>query len=143
RLVPRHEAQVSAKVAGVISELLVDVGDSVKKGQPMARLDSTTMRINVEQARAAEAVAQAGYENAALEYERAKKLHASGGVAQAGLDRAEAGHAQAKAGLAQARAARRAAEQALADHTIRAPFSGVVTGRLQNVGEFISNMNPL
>jgi RND family efflux transporter MFP subunit len=143
RLVPKNEASVSAKSGGTIAELAVDVGDSVQKGQVMARLDTATMRISVEQAQAAEAVAQAGYENARLELERARKLHASGGVAQANLDRAETGHAQAKAGLAQARAARKAAQQALADHTVRAPFDGVVTARQQNVGEFVSMSSPI
>lgn len=140
RLLPKNESLVSARASGSIAELLVDVGDTVTKGQPMARLDVANVRIALEQATAAEAVAKAGFENSTLELERARKLRASGGVAQAQLDRAEAGHAQATAGLKQATAAKRAAQQALYDHTLRAPFDGRVVARLKNVGEYVSMM---
>lgn len=143
RLEARNEAQVSAKVSGTVSALLVDIGDTVKKGQPLVRLDATQAALAVEQARAAQAVAKAGLDVAEVEFERAKKLRESGGVSQAGFDRAEAAHKQALAGYKQATAALRAGEQALADHTIRAPFDGVVTARHTNVGEFISPAMPV
>lgn len=139
-LVPRNEALVSAKIGGSIVELLADVGDRVKKDQPLARLDSANAAIGVEQAKAAKAVADAGLQSATQEYERAQKLRDSGGVSQAMLDRAEAGYKQAKAGAKQAEAGLQAAQRAYYDHTVRAPFDGLVTARLQNVGEFVTNM---
>lgn len=138
RIVPKREASVSAKANGTIAEFLVDVGDRVKRGQVMARLDTANAAIALEQARAAKAMAQAGYENARLSVERSRTLHKTGGVAQAQLDAAEAGYQQAEASLKQATAAEKAAAQMLYDHSIRAPFDGVVTARQLTVGEFVA-----
>lgn len=142
RLAARDEAQVSAKIGGSISKLLVDVGDKVKAGQALAQLESAQANISVEQAQAAVAMAQANRDIAALEFERTKKLHASGGIPQAAFDQAEAGSKQAEAALKQANAGLQAARKALADHTLRAPFSGEVTAKLKNVGEYVAMMPP-
>lgn len=142
RIAARNEAQVSAKVSGSIAKILVDVGDKVKAGQVLAQLDSTTASIAVEQAEAARALAEVNLENAQLEYERAKALHASGGIAQSTFDRAEAGYKQAQAALKQANAGLQSARKALADHTLRAPFDGEITAKLKNVGEYVAMMPP-
>ena len=142
RLLAKNDATLSAKASGVVAQVLVEVGDKVKKGQALLRLDSATARIQVEQAKAAQAVAQAGYDNAKQELDRARQLQASGGVSKAGLDRAEAGYKQAEAGLAQATAAVRAAQRHLADHTLIAPFDGVITFKRVNVGEYVTMMPP-
>ncbi|HEY0839493.1 MAG TPA: efflux RND transporter periplasmic adaptor subunit, partial [Vulgatibacter sp.] len=141
-LAARNTAAVSALISGSIRELYVDVGDKVKKGQPMARLDASNAVIAVEQAKAAEAVAQAGLVAATQDWERAQKLAASGGMAKAGLDRAEASFKQATAGAKQAAAGLQAAQKALYDHTLRAPFDGTVTARLKNLGEYVAMMPP-
>lgn len=142
RLVASQDAVLSAKASGSVAELYVDVGDTVKPGQPLLRLDSAQARIQVEQARAAQAVADAGFHAAGQELERARSLQKSGGLAQAGLDRAEAGYKQAEAGLAQATAAVKAAQRHLADHTLRAPFPGVITARQVSLGEYVAMMPP-
>ncbi|HWV38116.1 MAG TPA: efflux RND transporter periplasmic adaptor subunit [Vulgatibacter sp.] len=142
RLAARNEAAVGAKIGGTIRELLVDVGVEVRKDQPLARLDAANALIAVEQAKAAQAVAQAGLVAATQEWERAQKLAASGGLAKAGLDRAEAAFKQATAGAKQADAGLQAAQRALADHTLRAPFDGKVTARMMNVGEYVAVMPP-
>lgn len=142
RISARNEAQVSAKVSGSIAKLLVDVGDKVKANQPLALIDSTNAAIAVEQAEAARSLAQVNLETAQLEYERAQKLHASGGIPQATFDRAEAGFKQAQAALKQANAGLQAARKMLADHTLRAPFDGEVTAKLKNVGEYVAMMPP-
>lgn len=141
-LAARNEAAVGAKIGGTIRELLVDVGDKVRKDQPLAHLDAANALIAVEQAKAAQAVAQAGLVAATQEWERAQKLAVSGGLAKAGLDRAEAAFKQATAGAKQADAGLQAAQKALADHTLRAPFDGTVTARMMNVGEFVAVMPP-
>lgn len=142
RLRARNEATLSAKASGTIAAVLVDVGQKVKKGQPLLRLDDTQARIQVQQATAGRAVAQAAFDAARQDVERARQLRASGGVAQAGLDRAEAGFKQAEAGLAQATAGLRAAQKNLADHTLVAPFSGVITAKMKNAGEYVAMMPP-
>lgn len=143
RLEARRDTTLGAKASGDVAELMVDVGDRVKEGQALLRLDSAQARIQVEQARAAQAVAQAGFDAANLELERAKVLRQSGGVAQAGLDRADAAYKQAEAGLAQATAALKAAQRHLNDHTVRAPFSGVITARKVSLGEYVGASAPV
>ncbi len=140
RLVARNEANLGPKASGSIAALLVDVGDKVKKGEPMLRLDSTSAAIAVEQSTAAVAVAEANLAVMKQDLERARSLSASGGVSPAGLEKAEAGYTQAEAGLKQAKAQLRNAQKHLADHTLRAPFDGVVTSRMKNLGEFVGNM---
>ena len=141
-LVARNEAAVTAKIGGTIRELLVDVGDKVRKDQPLARLDAANAVIAVEQAKAAQAVAQAGLVAATQDWERSQKLAVSGGIAKAGLDRAEAAFKQATAGAKQADAGLQAAQKALADHTLRAPFDGTITARMKNVGESVPMAPP-
>jgi membrane fusion protein, multidrug efflux system len=140
RLRARNEANLGPKASGSIAALLVDVGDTVKKGDAMMRLDATSASIAVEQASAAVAVAEANLAVAEQDVERARQLSASGGVSPAGLEKAEAGYTQAQAGLKQAKAQLRNAQKHLADHTLRAPFDGVVTARMKNLGEFVGNM---
>ena len=140
KLIARNEAQIGPKASGMIAQLFVDVGDEVKKGDAMLRLDATSAAIGVEQAKAAVAVAEASLQVATQDLDRARSLRASGGVSPAGLEKADAGFKQADANLKQARAALRNAEKHLADHTLRAPFDGTVTARHKNVGEYVSTM---
>jgi len=142
RLAARHESNLGPKASGSIAQLFVDVGDQVKKGDPLLRLDSTSASIAVEQATAAVAVAEANLAVAHQDVERARSLRASGGVSPAGLEKAEAGYTQAEAALKQAKAQLRNAQKVLADHTLRAPFDGVITARMKNLGEYVANMPP-
>lgn len=138
----RLEATLSAPATGTIAQLMVDTGDKVKKGAPMMVLDVSNVAIGVDQARAARDMAQAGLDNATTELERTKKLFEGGSAPQAVMDRAQAGHRQAAAGLAQADAAWRSAQEMLRDHTLRAPFDGVVTARMKNIGDTVAMMPP-
>lgn len=142
RLVARNQANLAPKASGQIAAILVDVGDVVKKGDPLVRLDAAAAAIAVEQAEAAVSVAEANLAVATQDVERARSLRASGGVSPAGLEKAEAAFAQATAGLKQAQAQLRNARKHLADHTLRAPFDGKVTARLMNLGEYVTSMPP-
>lgn len=138
KLVARHEAILSPKVGGPISKFYVDVGSDVKKGDPLLEIDATAAALGVEQAQAALAVAEAAYEVARQDLERARTLSTTGGVSPAGLEKAEAAYKQTEANVKQARAALRNAQRYLADHTLRAPFDGRITARLKNLGEYVA-----
>ncbi|MDY7229510.1 efflux RND transporter periplasmic adaptor subunit [Hyalangium rubrum] len=136
------EATLSAPATGTVAQHLVNVGDKVKKGAPMMVLDTSNMVISVEQAMAAREMAKAGLDSANTELERTQKLFEGGSAPQAVLDRAQAGQRQAAAGFAQADAAVRSAQEMLRDHTLRAPFDGVVTARMKNIGDTVAMMPP-
>lgn len=162
-LVARDEVQVFPQVSGFeITELLVEAGDTVTKGQPLARLSQTTLSAQLAQAqaeyqRADAAVAQATSQIASAEatlnqanaaLERARSLRSSGNTPQATLDQAIAaqasaqagsasardGVAVARAGLAQAAAAQDIAQMNLDRTVITAPVAGFVSARNGRVG---------
>lgn len=132
------EATLSAPATGTIDKLVVNTGDKVKKGAPMMVLDTSNLLIAVDQAAAAREMAKAALDSANTELERNKKLFEGGSASQAIFDRAQAGQRQASAAFAQADAAVRAAQEMLHDQTLRAPFDGVVTARMKNLGDTVS-----
>jgi RND family efflux transporter MFP subunit len=138
----RLEATLSAPATGTVAQVQAEVGDKVKKGAPLMVLDTSNVLIGVEQAMAARAMAQAGLDSANTELERTKKLFEGGSAPQAILDKVQAGQRQAAAGFAQADAAVRSAQEMLRDHTLRAPFDGIVTARLKNLGDTVAMMPP-
>jgi RND family efflux transporter MFP subunit len=138
----KQEATLSAQSSGTLVKVNVKVGDRVKKGQVLAQLDTSNVRIAVEQARAAKAAADASLDGATTEVERARTLAQGGSLPRAGLDKAEVGFRQAQAGAAQAAAALKNAEELLRDTSILAPFDGVITARNKNVGDFVAMTPP-
>jgi len=138
----RLEATLSAPATGTVEKLLVNVGDKVKKGAPMMVLDSSNIAIAVDQALAARAMAKAGLDSANTELERTQKLFEGGSAPQAILDKVQAGQRQAAAGYAQADAAVRSAQEMMRDQTLRAPFDGLVTARMKNIGDTVAMMPP-
>ncbi|AEI66409.1 efflux RND transporter periplasmic adaptor subunit [Corallococcus macrosporus] len=134
----KNEAVLGPQATGTISKMNVRVGDKVKKGQVLAVLDASNVYINVEQARAVKQAADAGLELATSTLERTRKVAESGGVAAAGLDQAVIAQKQAAAQAAQAAASLKLAEEMLRDHSITAPFDGVITARTKNVGDSVA-----
>lgn len=92
--VTMDESNVNALTGGQIEEVLVEEGDTVKKGQTLVRLDSDTLEAQKEQAQAALAQAQAAYQsllNGATE-EQMKQLGLAVQIAQANLENAQASY---------------------------------------------------
>lgn len=92
--VTMDESNINALTGGQIEEVLVEEGDTVKKGQTLVRLDSDTLEAQKEQAQAALAQAQAAYQsllNGATE-EQMKQLGLAVQIAQANLENAQASY---------------------------------------------------
>jgi RND family efflux transporter MFP subunit len=138
-----RQSTVSAQVAGRIVDIRFDVGDRVKKGAVIVRIDETAAAQALAASQAQAGGAQAALANARAQVERSRQLLAQGFVSRAALDRAEADYrtaeAQVKATLAGADQA--ATERALA--TIVAPYSGVVSARHVELGELATPGRPL
>lgn len=106
---PWQEAVIAAEIGGLrITEVLVDVGSEVKRGQVLARLAQDTIQADIAQQQAviAQAKAEIARAEAGVVQARAGVMQAKTGVAQAeaGIIQAQAGVAQAEAGVAQANA---------------------------------------
>jgi RND family efflux transporter MFP subunit len=118
------QATVYAKVNGYVSEVRVDKGDRVAKGQVLARISSPETDQQVRSAKATLAVAE---RNAA----RAQRLAPRGVVSQQELD-------QATAALRVARSDHRRALALQEYEIVRAPFGGVVTARYVDPGALLT-----
>jgi RND family efflux transporter MFP subunit len=109
----RTESNLGFRVAGKISERLVDPGDRVQEGQPLMRLDPIDFQLALNSAKAAVAAARAQKVQAAADEERGRKLVASGWTSAQAYDQRKQAADSADARLAAAEAqAQQVANQA-------------------------------
>ncbi len=151
----RLEATVSSKITGKVTEILVEEGMKVEKGQVVARIDSSNVEAGL---RLAEAQLKAANlmlaeieplaEFADTELKRLRGLEKTGSVSRSELGKAEADSRMLQAKLIRQHADIAVAErqvdewkQQLDDTIIRAPFAGVVTTKDSQPGEMISPMS--
>lgn len=125
-LQPLHEATVTAQIGANVLALRVKAGDTVRRAQPLVRLDDREVRANSARSEAAVAQAQAELRNTQQALERNRELRKSGFISQAALDGADNQYRGAQAALGQSQAARAQAAVALGFAEIGAPFDGVV-----------------
>ncbi|WP_170979549.1 efflux RND transporter periplasmic adaptor subunit [Roseomonas sp. HF4] len=120
---PVHWAKVGPAIRARLTEVLVEEGQRVTEGQPMARLDNREAAHRAEEARARATFAEE-------ELARIRTLVTRDVASRATLDRAEA---EARA----VRAVADAAMRRLDDYVVRAPADGVVLRRDAEVGEVV------
>jgi RND family efflux transporter MFP subunit len=139
-LAPKFSADVKSELTAVVAEVFVSEWVRVKKGTPLARLDTREEQAALEGFKAAVLQAEVAETRALREYERAEKLKAVGLITQQGLDDAKSAHEAAAATSQAARAQLAAAEARLAKAVLRAPMDGVVSYRGVSVGSRVENM---
>jgi RND family efflux transporter MFP subunit len=151
-LAPQTRVDVHPKLAGTLDKVMVQLGDRVSEGTVLATLDRREIDAQVDAAvaavavaRAGQAAAEAGLQNAAQEVERARNLYEKGAMPKQRLDAADtqwrAAQAQrdlAKANVAQAEAALRRAREVQRDATLRAPVAGVIVARNFDAGSTVA-----
>ena len=136
---PYLKVELHAKVSGYVDQINVDIGDEVKTGQLLARLEVPELRDELARAKAAEKRADADYKDAHLVYTRllaVDKAHPNL-VAQQELDAAEAKDGTTEAAIVGAKAEVGRDETLLAYTRITAPFDGVITHRYADPGSLI------
>ncbi len=125
-LEPVRQATVTAQTGGNVLALRVAAGDTVRRGQPLLRLDDREVRANTARSDAAVVQAQAELRNVQQVVERNRELKKNGFLSAAALDSAENQVKSAQAALAQAQAARVQATVAQGYAELVAPFDAVV-----------------
>jgi membrane fusion protein, multidrug efflux system len=138
-----NQATVSAQTAGRIAAINYDVNDYVPAGAVIIRIRSTEQLASLTQAQASLKEATAREAEAQTHYQRISDMYQRKVVAKATLDEASAARDAAVARLAAARAGLDAAREGVAYTEIRAPYSGVVTQKLVQVGETVTPGTPL
>lgn len=138
-----RQSTVSAQVAGRITAINFDVGDSVKAGQVIVRIDPSELAQAEAGSRAQVAQAEAQLANAKANYDRQVQLFQQKFISQAALDRATAEYRAAQASAQAARAGAGQTATVRSYTTLTAPFSGVVMARHVEVGEMASPGKPL
>lgn len=120
-----RDVVLAAEEAGVIREILVEKGTSVRAGQGILKIDDRILRAQVDEARADATLAEETWE-------RRRRLFE---VDQVGSELAFLG---ARAASDQAKARLTVMEERLARTVVRAPFSGIFDERLVELGEMVS-----
>ncbi|MEO8301082.1 MAG: efflux RND transporter periplasmic adaptor subunit, partial [Rhizomicrobium sp.] len=137
-VVARRKATLSAKILGKVSEVNFEEGQKVKEGDIVARLDDSNYQASLRQAQAQLRQARAAMENNAPIYNRYKDLKAQGAISTDAVENQRILYDNARTQYDVAQAQVTFAESNLRDTMIRAPFSGVVTVKVAQVGEVVA-----
>src|SRR6201991_2987942 len=136
---PRIETDMGFRVPGKIAKRLVEVGQTVDVGQPLATLDEVDLQLQAEQAEAEFRAATGVQAQAAASEQRAKDLRAKGWATDAQLDQARAAADEARARLNRADRSVELTKNSLSYATLVADTRGVVTATLVDPGQVVAS----
>lgn len=138
----RQDIDIYPQVSGTISELRVNEGQQVSKGQPLFIIDQVPYKAALQTAEANVAAAKAGVATAQLTFDSKKELFAKNVISQFELTTAQNQLLTAQAQLAQAEAQRVNAANNLSYTVVKAPANGVVGTLPYRVGALVSAQIP-
>ncbi|MDB5432260.1 MAG: efflux transporter periplasmic adaptor subunit [Caulobacter sp.] len=134
-----QEVAVGAETGGLTAvQVLADEGSWVKQGQLLVQMDASVLIASVKQAEAGVVSAKATLAQAESDLARSQELNAKGYLAKAALDQKVAAQGTASANLVSAQAALGAARARLAQASVRAPVSGLITSRKVVKGQIVT-----
>jgi len=135
-----NKINITPEVGGKIALIHVQAGDRVVRGQLLAELETDSIRLQLKQAEAGVAVAEASHADALRNKERMDRLIKESAVSEQQREKVQLGFDSAVAQLEQARAGLNLARHALDVSIMRAPFSGVIASKNAEVGDVINPM---
>jgi len=138
-----REVDISAQVAGTVLRLPHEMGDVVEKGALLVEIDKRLYAAAVEQAKAGFLGAEAAFEQAKRDLERASVLKEKGRVSDVEFEGVSLGALQAESGMLAAKAVLDLAKKSLEDCEIRAPFAGRIAMLVPEVGEQVAPGMPM
>src|SRR4030088_3564115 len=136
---PRIETDMGFRVPGKVAKRLVEVGQTVDVGQPLATLDEVDLKLQAEQAEAEFRAATGVLAQAGAAEQRAKDLRAKGWATDAQLDQAKATADEARARLNRAQRSVELTNNSLSYATLVADTRGVVTATLIDAGQVVAS----
>ncbi|MBR0693881.1 efflux RND transporter periplasmic adaptor subunit [Bradyrhizobium lablabi] len=135
---PRIEADMGFRVAGKVARRLVEVGQTVDIGQPLATLDEVDLKLQAEQAEAEFRAATGVLAQAGAAEQRAMDLKGKGWTTDAQLDSAKAAADEARARLNRAERSVELTRNSLSYATLVADTRGVVTATMIEPGQVVA-----
>jgi RND family efflux transporter MFP subunit len=132
-----HRAELSTRVDGLVTELLVDEGTVVAEDEPILVLDARLAELEADAAAARVEEAEARHRDAIRVRDELLSLKKGRHASEAEIESAVAAVDIAAAALAAERAALARAREIVYRHRLTAPFSGMVVARNVEVGEWV------
>lgn len=132
---PKDSSRIFPKVGGRISEVFVEEGDLVAKGQRLMQIDTFDYIRSVENATAVMNQAKSNLDKAKRDYERVKKLYKDKAVPKQNLQDMKTALDLANFSYDQSVTALKKAKEDLDECGVRAPISGMITTKMVNPGE--------
>lgn len=142
-LVPMSEVELRPQISGYITNIFVQDGQMVKKGQKLYEIDRSKYSAAQQQAQANLASAEANLDKLTKDLERYKRLDAQDAIAKQQLDYAESAVLDAKSKVAFANAQLQSATTDYQYSVITAPFDGTVGISQVRIGAQVSPGQPL
>lgn len=139
-VLPWQRANIGPDTAGRIARIYKKPGDTVSKDALLAELDTTTLKLQANQAEAALAVARAAYKDALLNHERLQKLYEKNAISQMQLEKAALALEAADTQQKSAEAGLNSVKHMLNMSYMRAPFAGIITSKNMEEGDMINPM---
>lgn len=137
-LTAEKRAMLSPRVDGLVSRVLVDAGSQVKKGELLLELDPALSQQVLNQAKAATTEAKAARDEARRLVNEAKGLREKNYISASENASRLSNLNLSEAALMAAKAAEASAQEQLARHQLPAPFSGVISAKLTEAGEWVN-----
>lgn len=138
-----RQSNLSARTEGLVLKLNVDAGDVVKAGDVLMELDAELAKIALETAIAESEQAEARLVEARRLDDEAKKLAKSGAFAKSEAATIETSVKIAEAVLKGSEVAEKQQRAVIERHKLLAPFDGVVSEKLSEVGEWVQTGTPV
>ena len=138
----RQDIEIYPQVSGVITQLCVEEGQNVKRGQVLFVIDQVPYQAALQTAKANVAAAEAALKTAKLNFDSRKELHAQNVVSAFDLQTAENNWLSAQAQLAQMKALESNAQNNLSYTEVKSPVNGVMGTLPHRVGALVSANMP-
>jgi len=138
-----RDAAISSRVSGLVGSIYVDAGDVVEKGDILIEQDPTLARLALNRSLAALNESRAELKESIRLRDEARNLRKSNSIPETTVHAREADVDMKRAAVARLEAEYRQQEEVVERHTLYAPFSGVVSRKLTEVGEWVETGTPV
>ncbi|WP_342071157.1 efflux RND transporter periplasmic adaptor subunit [Yoonia algicola] len=142
-LAPWRSTQLSSQTGGEIEDVTVRPGDTVEAGDLLVQIDTENLLLELDQARSNVAATRAQLALAEVQLDRIRALVDRGVTTSSSLDEAQSSVTQLNASLDALDDQVAGAELRLRNATVRAPFSGIVSSRAIEPGQYVGVGTPL